>query len=114
MDIDAETCLKDWNDLAQDYKELEVRIRRVTRPTRLGLRPRASRPHDHNPRIDLDDGREKKSRGLGDFVSVTWRSRDLDDKSIMRQRPGVYFSSLITALINNAAFLIAANDAAKF
>lgn len=26
MDIDAETCVKDWNDLAQDYKELEVRI----------------------------------------------------------------------------------------
>ncbi|XP_024883615.1 transmembrane protein 120 homolog [Temnothorax curvispinosus] len=24
MDIDAETCLKDWNDLAQDYKELEA------------------------------------------------------------------------------------------
>lgn len=24
MDIDAESCLKDWNDLAQDYKELEA------------------------------------------------------------------------------------------
>ncbi|XP_011175417.1 transmembrane protein 120 homolog [Solenopsis invicta] len=24
MDFDAETCLKDWNDLAQDYKELEA------------------------------------------------------------------------------------------
>lgn len=26
MDIDAESCLKDWDDLAQDYKELEVRF----------------------------------------------------------------------------------------
>jgi len=26
MDIDADTCLKEWNDLVQDYKELEVRI----------------------------------------------------------------------------------------
>ncbi|XP_015597271.1 transmembrane protein 120 homolog isoform X2 [Cephus cinctus] len=24
MDIDVDTCLKDWNDLAQDYKELET------------------------------------------------------------------------------------------
>lgn len=30
MDIDAESCLKDWDDLAQDYKELEVRGLRVT------------------------------------------------------------------------------------
>lgn len=24
-DIDAESCLKDWDDLTQDYKQLEVR-----------------------------------------------------------------------------------------
>jgi len=37
MDIDAETCLKDWNDLAQDFKELEVRIPVTERgPMRLG------------------------------------------------------------------------------
>lgn len=90
MDIDAETCLKDWNDLAQDYKELEVRICRVTQSTRLGpIHPRASRLHDcivirGSRRSGQREEKGKKSRGFGDFASVTRRSRDLDDKSITR------------------------------
>lgn len=77
MDIDAETCLKDWNDLAQDYKELEVRTCRVTRSTRLGpVHRRVSRPHDcvvirGSCRPGQREGKGKKSRGFGDFASVT-------------------------------------------
>lgn len=41
MDIDAESCVKDWDDLARDYKELEVRERK--RSVRSGLDERTSR-----------------------------------------------------------------------